>query len=153
MKKAAMKMSIMMSVTMSFVLSLVGNLSSGRFTLPGWLTGFLISLVIGLVIGFVVPMRKTSTSLIKKANAPQGGLKARVIESAVSSLLYTPLMTFIMVFMAYKNATAHGAMLKFGPMLLRSEFISIIVAFILSFIITPIYTKIAFKDVKRPKSI
>ena len=150
MKQATMKMSIMMSVTMSFVLSLVGNLSSGRFTLPGWLSGFLISLVIGLVIGLVIPLRKISDALIRKANAASGSLKARIIESAASALIYTPLMTFIMVYMAYRNATAHGAPLQLGPMLLRSECISIVAAFILSFIITPVYSRIAFKNVRRP---
>lgn len=149
MKKAAMKMSIMMSVTMSLVLSLVGNLSSGRFTLQGYLTSFLISLCIGLIIGFVIPLREISETLCRKANAAPGTLKARVLESLASALAYTPLMTFIMVFMAYKTATAHGAQLQFLPMLLKSECISIIVAFILSFIITPIYSHIAFGNVKR----
>jgi len=143
-------MSFAMSVTMSFVLSLIGNLSSGRFTVPVFIRSFLISLVIGLVLGFFVPIRKISDYLLEKTNTPPGTLKGRCIASVVSALVYTPLMTFVMVYMAYSQAVAHGAKLDFGKMLLRSECISILASFILSFVITPVYSRLIFgTDPKR----
>lgn len=143
-------MSLAMSVTMSFVLSLIGNLSSGRFTVPVFIRSFLISLVIGLVLGFFVPIRKISDYLLEKTNTAPGTLKGRCIASAVSALVYTPLMTFAMVYMAYSQAVVHGAKLDFGKMLLRSECISILASFILSFVITPVYSRLIFgTDPKR----
>lgn len=146
MKNKGRKMSLLMGVTMSFVLSLIGNLSSGRFTLKGFLTSFLISFVIGLVLGSIVPMKRISDSLLKKTGCRPGSVKARLLESLVPSLVFSPIMTFIMVYIAYSQATAHGAQLNFLPMLLRSEIISIVCAYILSFIITPVYMKMIFKD-------
>ena len=139
-------MSLLMSVTMSFVLSLIGNLSSGRFTFPGFIRSFLISLVIGLALGFFVPIRKISASLLKMTGTAPETLKGRCLSSLVSALVYTPLMTFAMVYMAYRQATAHGAALDLGKMLWRSECISILASFVLSFVITPIYSRMIFNE-------
>lgn len=144
--KKNLKMSLLMGLTMSLVLSLVGNLSSGRFTFSNYLKSFAISFVISFVIGRFVPMAKISASLLRKFHLQPGTLKARLVSALVSALLYTPLMTFAMVFLAYRQATAHGAQIPFLPMLFRSECISILVSFILSFLVMPLYTKLIFKN-------
>ena len=144
MKKAGMKMSLLMGGTMSFVLSFIGLLSSGRFTIIGFLKNFLISFAIGALLGTIVPMKKISDRLIDRLDLERGSVKARIIESLVSALVFSPLMTFIMVYMAYSQAVAHGARLSFWPMLLRSEIISAICAFVLSFIISPVYARLIF---------
>ena len=134
-----------MGGTMSFVLSLIGMLSAARFTVPGFLKSFLISFSISVVLGMLVPIKKISDSLMKKSNLKPGTLKARLLEALVADVAYSPVMTFIMVYMAYRQASAHGAKIAFGPMLLKSECISFLAAFILSFVITPLYTKLVFK--------
>lgn len=91
-------------------------------------------------------MKKLSDYLIAKAKLDPRGLKARVVSSLVSALVFSPLVTFAMVYLAYTGAKAQGVELEFGKMLMRSEIISIISAFILSFIITPVYAKMIFKE-------
>ena len=114
---------------------------------------FLESLVISLVIGFLVPMKKVGDAACEKAGIKDKPLACRFLESLVSDLIYTPIITFVMVFMAYKNATSHGAPLHFGPMLGRSMLISLVVAYLFIFLVTPNYMKFLLKrsGVGRPK--
>lgn len=149
-RKQSLKMSLAMSVTMSFFLSLIGNLSSGRSSFPGFFKSFAISLVISLAIGLLVPMKKIADSLLQKFSLQPGSLKARVLQSLVSALCYTPFMTLAMVFLAHRQITARGIQVPFLPMLLRSECISMIASFLVSFIITPVYSKLFFKDMPMP---
>ena len=142
-QKAGLKMSLLMGLMMSFSLSLIGLLCSGRFTLSGFLLNFLTSFVISFLLGMILPVRKIAR---KAAGAfPPGSLKGRAVEALVSDLLYTPLMTFVMVYISYRQAVSHGAKIPFGPMLLRSELISIFFAFFLIFFLSPVLMKIAFK--------
>ena len=145
MKKPGQKMSLLMGLSMSCVLTLIGLLTAGKFTIQGFLTGFAVSFVISMIIGLIIPMKKISDSLINRFDLKPGSLKARLLEALVSDVLYSPLMTFIMVYIAWRQATAHGARIPLGPMLLKSEIISFIAAFILSFILTPVFMKIVMK--------
>ncbi|MBR2546033.1 MAG: hypothetical protein IKE93_07710 [Erysipelotrichaceae bacterium] len=145
MKKAGYKMSLLMGLSMSFILTMVGMLTAGQFTVPGFLKSFLISFVVSMIIGLIIPMRTVSNKVLKKLDARSGTLKARILEALVSDVLYSPLMTLVMVYLAYREATSHGARIPFGPMLLKSEIISFIVAFILSFILTPVFMKTVVK--------
>lgn len=138
-------MSLMIGGTISFVNSLVGTLSSGRFTFGGFLLSFLISFLIGFGLGLLIPIKKIGDTLIRKNGLQPGTRKARLLEALVSDLVYSPIMTFVMVYLAYSQATSHGAKIPFGPMLLKSECISFVAAFILSFLLTPFYTKLIFK--------
>lgn len=142
MKSIGIKMSILMGITLSFSLSLTGNLSSGRFSIPAFLSGFVISLIISLVIGFLVPMGKLGASFCRKLGLNSGTLGARLFESLISDIVYTPLITFIMVTMAYKSAVSHGAKLSYLPMLGKSLIISLVVGYILIFIFMPLYLKL-----------
>ncbi len=145
MKRAEIKMGLMMSLSMSFLLSLIGMLSSGQFTVPGFLKSFLISFCISTLITTLVPMRKISMDLARKLGIPQNTLKGRLFDTLVSDLLLTPLMTFVMVYLAYRQAVSHGARIPFGPMLLRSEIISFLAAYALIFFLTPVFLKIIFR--------
>lgn len=138
-------MSILMGLTMSFMLSLLGMVSAGTFTLPGFLKSFLISFLIATAIGLLIPVRKIAGTLAKKSGAAPGSVKGRVIEALATDLMYSPLMTFIMVYMAYRQATAHGAKIPFGGMLLKSEIISFIAAFLLSYLLPPVFVKLLTK--------
>ena len=138
-------MGLLMGTSLSFLLSLTGTLSSGAFTLPSFLVSFLISLGISLIVTKVIPMQKISSSLTEKLELQKGSLPCRLLEALVSDLLMSPLMTFIMVYIAHRQANAHGAGIPFGPMLLKSETLSFLVAFAAIFLLTPVFLKIALK--------
>ncbi len=146
MKKAALKMSLMMGFSMSFILTLAGVSGSGSFTIPLFLKCFATSFAVSFLLGLLVPMKKIGISLMKKLDLRPGTLKARLLDALVFDLGYSPLMTFVMVWLAHRRATAHGARIPFGPMLLRSELTSFVLAFVLSFILTPVCEKIAFRN-------
>ena len=144
-KKISREISLLMALTMSFTLTVVGLVSSGQFTLQKFLISFPLSFLISLVIGMLIPVKEIGEALVSKCHLTKGTLKARLLETLVSNVLFSPLMTFIMVYMAYKQATAHGARIPFGPMLLSAEIISFIAGFILIFVVTPVITGFVLK--------
>ncbi len=141
-------MSIKMGITMSFCLSLIGTLTSGHFNIPGFLISFVVSTIISLIIGFVIPMGKVGSAVLNKAGLIRGTLPARCLESFVSDLIYTPLMTFVMVFLAYQMAMKQSggmAGLNFGKMFLGSLIICFIAGFVIIFIVQPIFMRQTMK--------
>ncbi len=148
MRKIGRKISIMMGISMSLCLSLVGTLTSGHFTVPGFLLSFLVSTIISLIIGFVIPMGKVGGNVLRRMGLQRGSIKARLMETLVSDLIYTPVITFAMVFLAYKMAmiSSNGmAQLHFLPMFLKSLVICFIVGFVAIFFIQPIIMKIVME--------
>ena len=146
MKKVGRSMSICMAITLSFFLSLTGNLvgmvQSGRFDTIGFVLGFVISVVVSFIIGLVVPMGRIHVWAQKKF---EPGLMAHYIEALISDLIYTPLMTTLMVVMAYFMARNHGAAPPFLGMYLPSLGISLVVGYLLVFIFQPLYMKALMK--------
>ncbi len=141
-------MSIKMGITMSFFLSLIGTATSGHFTIPGFLISFVVSTIISLIIGFLIPMGKLSNGLLNKFHLIRGNLGARCLETLVSDLIYTPIMTFAMVFLAYNMAMKQSggmAQLSLGKMFLSSLIICFLAAFVIIFIVQPIFMKQAMK--------
>ena len=149
MRRAGQKMSLYMGVTLSFILSLVGTLSSGHFTVPGWLISFVCSTIIALIIGFVVPMGKISRDLTEKLNLDPESVPAKLLKALVSDLIYTPLITLAMVYMAYRPASAHGAPVNFWGMFLPSLLLSLVVAYFCIYFIEPIFLKKVMRDMNR----
>ena len=145
MRQAGLKIGLLMGVTLSFFLSLTGTATSGHFSVSGWLLSFLISTLISLIISFLVPMKKVNDAIGKKFNLTPGSVSARCVESFVSDIIYTPFITFCMVFLSYKMAVAKGAQLHLLPMYLSSLMVCFIIGFILIFVFVPIYTKLIIK--------
>lgn len=145
MKKVARGMSILMGVTLSFFLSLIGNLMSRHFTVQGFLISFVVSLVISLIIGFVVPIKKINDSLGQKLGLEEHSLKTHFFETLISDVIYTPIITVVMVLLAYMRATKMGGDVKLAPMLISSLIVSMIAGYILIFIFMPIYMKFLLK--------
>ena len=142
MRKVGRKLSIAMGITLSFCLSLVGNLMSGHFSVPGFLVSFAVSCVISLIIGLLIPMKKLQDGVSAKMNL-RPGLLQKCVEALISDLLYTPLITVIMILLARRNAISHGAQLPpFIVMFLPSFAVCMIVAFILIFFLTPFFLNI-----------
>ena len=141
-KKIQIRMLLLMGSTLSFCLSLTGLLTSGHFTWMGLLFNFLISFVISCVIGRFYPMHKVSVFLDKKFGLKRGKLSTHLVESFLSDCAYTPVITFVMVFIAWKQATAHGASISFGVMFGFSLLISMITAYILIVILIPVFVRL-----------
>ena len=139
MKKAGQLIGVLMGLTMSFCLSLIGMISAGQFSIPGFLKSFVISFLISLLLGQLIPARRISDSLLGKYELKPGTL--------VTTLTYSPVMTLIMVWMAWRQAVSHGARIPFGPMLVKSEFISLIGAFVISFLAAPVWVSLVMKKV------
>ena len=131
-------MNIAMGVALSFCLSLVGVLTSGHFTAGAFITSFLLS------IGFCVPLRKITESACK--HMQPGTFKRRCAESLISDLAYTPVMTLLMILLAWFGAARHGGSMPFVPALVKAEIISLIVGFVLIFIFQPLFLRQILKE-------
>lgn len=138
MKKIGFQISLLMGVAMSLCLSFTGLFCSGKFTLMGFVTSFGESFVISMIIGLLVPMKKVNDKMGEKLHLQPGALKTRLLETLVSDLIYTPVITLVMTFSAYKTATAHGARMKYLPMFGESLIISLLVAFCVIYLVTPL---------------
>jgi len=143
MRRIGRQMSIVMGVSLSLSLSLIGNLSSGHFTVPGFLISFAASTLVSLAIGFLVPVKPLGDRLC--AGLRPGSLARRCAESFISDCIYTPVITLLMVWLAYRGAAAHGAPVQFAPMFLHSLVVSMVVGFVLIFVLMPLYLGIILK--------
>ena len=139
------KFGILLGGTLSFAMSLVGMLSARAFSLPSFLINVLISFLISQVITTLISVPQITSYCTAKMHLDSGTVKFRAVSSLISDLLMTPLMSGIMVYLAYRNAVNHGARIPFVPMLLRSLLISLIVSFVLIYFLTPLYQRIVFQ--------
>ena len=143
-KKIYRDMSLLMGFTMSFFLSIVGTATSGHFSIPGWIMSFVVSLIISLIIGFVIPVGKVAGDVSKSFNLIRGTMKARLVDGPASTVIYTPIITFLMVTLAYSVAMKQSngmAGLEFGPMFFHSLAVTFIVGYILVFFLQPFFIK------------
>ena len=164
MKKIGLIMNVLMGVSLSFVLSLTGLIASSHFQVRAWLLSFFLSFVLSLLIGFFVPVRKIVLSACKKLNLSERTLAFHCADSFVSDLIYTPPITLLMVTLAFlgakkgmNEAVSSGVPLEslpqlhFLPMFLHSLVISMIVGFVLIFILQPLFLRIVLPKEMRKK--
>ncbi len=145
-KKIGIHMSLCMAISLSFALSLMGNLMSGHFSAPGFLLSFAVSTVLSLLIGVLFPMPKLQGFVCRKTGWEQRSGKVHAVVSLLSDLVYSPVITLCNVTLAFRSAEKHGAGFPFLPMFLRSFAISLIVAYVLIFLLTPLFIKIILKE-------
>lgn len=140
MKRIGHRISIMMGITLSLCLSLVAHLFlADEFKFGAFLLSFAISLTISLIIGFLIPMKKVNDSVDRKLGLKPYSIGARLIESFVSDLIYTPIITVVMTTISYFIATSNGADIPFGPMFLKSLLVCFLVGYVLIFIFMPLF--------------
>lgn len=147
-RKVGIEMSILMGITLSIFLSLTSVILSGHFNVAGLLLNILVASVVSISIGLVVPMGKLNMTMDKSLGFKPGSLPARLVEALVSDLIYTPVVTIIMIIFNYIRVTAHlpeGVVIPFAPMLAKGFTVSFLVGYVLIFIFQPIYMKIVFK--------
>ena len=143
-KKIKMSMSIMMGVTLSLCLSFVGTFTSGSFTPAAFLVSFLESLAISLVIGCFVPMKPLEDKVCEKAGITGKPLACRALGSLISDLIYTPIITICMVTINFvKIPVAHRP--PYVLMLGKSMLISLVVAYLLIFLVGDPFMKLILK--------
>ena len=149
MRKIGLKVSFMMAILMSFGLSLTGNLMAERPAdmpmapiIMGFLASFAVSFVISFAIGLVVPMPKVNAALARKFKLQPRTLKAHVVESIASNIIYTPVMTTAMVIFVFFCLMPAGQKPPFIPMFISSQIICFIVAQVLIFVCQPVIMKI-----------
>ena len=136
MKTVSILMSLFMGVTLSFCLSLLGNLLAEGGFKP-----------IVFIVSFIVPMRKISTAITK--NMKPRSIGAKLVDALVSDLIYTPVITLVMIvlvrFMANKMSGGHAQLPPFAVMFLSSLVISLVAAFVIILIVTPLFMMLSLK--------
>ncbi|MBP3242391.1 MAG: hypothetical protein J6L99_00895 [Ruminococcus sp.] len=149
MKKFGIMMNICMGATISFFLSLVNMLASGHFAVPGFIISFIISTIISIIIGFIVPIPKVESKFFTKHGIEPHSLKARLTGSCLSDFIYTPIMSLVMVLFARNSIVRSGApaaaIPPLVPMYLKSLILSLVVCYIIVFIVQPIFVKALMK--------
>jgi len=149
MKKVGIKIGMMMGAVLSFFQALAGLLSAGQFTLPAFLSSFVISMLVSWVISYFIPIQKLSQSASSKCGFAPHTLRAKLVETLVSNLIFTPIMCFFNIFMAWRNMVAHGAQVKLLPMYLGALPLSFVLGYILVFVFTPICVQLAVNSSKQ----
>lgn len=119
-KKISRFMGLAMGITMSITMSIVGSFLGSVFfsyivpklmshgamdrpfisVIPGWLGSLAVSLVISMIIaialGFIVPMKKINDAVENKRG--KKGFVTHVIQSLISDLIYTTIISCAMAF-------------------------------------------------------
>lgn len=142
MKMVGIGMSVRLGIVMSFFLSLTGTLVSGHFSMVNFLISFIVSTVISLLIGFLVPVGQVMAAACSALKLKPGTIPARILESLISDVIYTPIMTFLMVFLAHQIVMKRSngmAQLNLLNMYLKSLGICFVVGFIIIFFIQPVF--------------
>ena len=145
MKRIKLQMNILMGAAISLCLSAIGNLRAEHFTLKSFLICFVISFAVSMLIGFWIPVKPLADLLIRELGIPEHTLGAKCFSALTADLIYTPIITVIMVLTAYIQASVHGAQIPLRPMLLSALVISMIAGFVLIFLLQPLFLKLVFK--------
>ena len=150
MRKIGIFMSLYMGLVMSIFMTITGvcvgmlpGVIQGKIPphaiLLSMISGFFVSFCISLLIGFMVPMHKLTQSATKKMDA---GLAKKCVESLISDLIYTPVISVVMVSFAYmSNQKQEAGGPSFIMMLIPSLIACFIVGYILIFIFQPFIFK------------
>ena len=153
MKKISREMGIRMGIVMSFFLSLTGTLISGHASIGRILINFLISTILSLIIGFLVPMGRITEGAASALKLRRGSMGETLLNCFIADLFYTPLMTFIMVYIGYKVAMVQSggkAQLNLIAMYIPVLIICLILGFALIYFFQPRFMKQLLKKYDVP---
>lgn len=143
-------MNILMGFSLSLGLSLIGNACSGHFSIQQWLVSFAASFLLSLVIGFCIPVRKIAGAACKTLDFVPFSAESHAMDSLVSDIFYTPLITLLMIYLAYRGAVSHGAPVSFLPMFVESLVISMLAGFVLIYVLQPVFLRLL--EVRAPSA-
>lgn len=145
MKKIGLQMGILMGVSLSLILSLFGTLHSGHFSVPAFLVSFLVSLIVSSVISVLVPMPKLEEAVCGKLHVNPRSLKGNAVTALLSDLIYTTVITLAATALAYPKMVKAGGSASFGAMFLGSLLPSLLIGYVLIFILKPLFLKLVLK--------
>lgn len=133
-------MTVLMGFTMSLVLSFTGTLAGGHFTVQSWLFSFGISFLLSLAIGFIVPVKKAGDAFCKKCRTVPECPKGNFLSALISNLIYTPLLTIVMVGIMVMKATAQIPVLsKRLEIMAHAVVPSLIICFVVGYVAIVIF--------------
>ncbi len=154
MKKIGRTMNIYMGLTMSAALSIVGTTfgqatSAAGIQFPGIIIGILISfvasLVVSLIIGFIIPMKKVGDGVCQLVRKPTDSFVGRLLSALASDLIYTPIISALMVALAraqaMKASGGHAQLPPYIVMYLPSLAITFIVGLVIIYFVQPLFLK------------
>ena len=154
MKRVGLMMTVLMGITMSLVLSFVGTFTSGHFSLMAWLFSFTVSLVVSLVIGFTVPVKRICDGACNKCGLVPESFKGNLFGSLISDLIYTPVITLIMVVIGVLKRLPPDASVPLIPIIIHAFIPSLIKCLIVGYVVIvvaqPLFIKMLVKNAKRP---
>ena len=153
MRAVGLRISFMMALWMSFTLSIFGTATAERPAgmplapiIIGWFGSFILSFVVSFGICFVVPMGKINAALGQKLHLTPHKMTTHAIETFVSNLIYTPLMTAVMVTFAFFVLMPPDHKPPFLPMFVGSQIACFVFGYLMIFIAMPFIAKKAFKS-------
>ena len=114
MKRIKLQMNILMGAAISLCLSAIGNLRAEHFTLKSFLICFVISFAVSMLIGFWIPVKPLADFLIRELGIREHTLGAKCFSALIADLIYTPIITVIMVLTAYIQASGFFVYLMYG---------------------------------------
>ncbi len=148
MDKVGKQMNIYMGVTLSLCLSLAGTLTSGHFTVSGLIIGFVVGTVISIALGYLIPIKKITDTVCEKMEVEENTGAGRCISALVSDVLFTPIITLVMVILAYVNTVSHGGSMPFVPAFIKSFVVCFAVGYAVIFLVTPLFLRLAIRNKK-----
>ena len=139
---------IMTGVSLSLVLSILGPIASGHFHIVAFLVSFLCSSVLSIIIGLFIPVKGIADTVCKKAGADLKKIGGRLLWSLMANLLFTPIISFFMVLMAYVRNSHLDSSISFHVMFVKNLLVSLPVGLIVVVIAMPFLHKMAYKVLK-----
>lgn len=139
---------VLMGLAVSLVLSIVGPVISGHFKIVSVLVSFLCSSIISVVIGLFIPIRRMSVWSCSKIGISPDKLPGMIISALIGDICFTPLISFLMVYMNYKRAKSMDPSVVLGRMYCGNLIVSFVVAFLIILIFTPLFIRLAIGIVK-----
>ena len=141
MRTVGILVSIFMGLSISLVMSILGPLRSGHITVPAVLVSFLCSSIISILISVLIPIKKITDGACNGMHLSPEGIPGKLISAFISDLLFTPLISFLMIFMNYKRARMVDPNLSFGRMFFGNFIISFIAAYFIILVFLPLFIK------------
>ena len=145
----AKQMSICMGIMMSSSLTFIGLLGAGNLSFPSFILNFVISFTVISVVGRFFDAGKISLDILQKHDIDPHSMKGRIMQALITDLIYSPIMTFIMTLIGYFMATRQGVQISYFPMFFKALITSVIAAFFLCLIFTPIFEKLIMKRIEK----
>ncbi len=150
MKKVGFLVSLYMGLAVSFILALVGIVSSGHFTVGSFLSSYIISAVIAVIIGLIIPMKRINDAIASKIGKGQDSFIVKAVQTLVSDIIYTPFLTAVMINIALAGAraqvSADAQIPSFWQIFPHSLILEMIVGFVVIYLLSPLFTRIAMKQ-------